>query len=257
SSFELGDIATHNYSEFEFADLDVPRFEDQFQELIGRHGMLRAMVLAEGTQVILTEVLRYKIAFHDFRSHGGEQCAGFEALRRSLSHQVLPLGQWPLFQVAISQLDERRYVVHMSIDALICDAWSRRLLGRELLHLYQGRPGQLKPLELSFRDYVLGEHALRNSEQYREAERYWLDRLPMLPPAPMLPMAAKPVASGETKPHFTRFRSRLDAERWRILKTHAVQFGITPSALICAAYAEVLGDWSTTRRFTINLTLFH
>ncbi|HEY2232081.1 MAG TPA: amino acid adenylation domain-containing protein, partial [Candidatus Angelobacter sp.] len=256
-SFELGDIATHNYSEFEFLDLDTQRFEDQFPQLIHRHGMLRAMVLPEGAQVILDTVPRYRIDVHDFSDKGGERCPDFDVLRRSLSHQVLPLGQWPLFQIVISRLDERRYIVHMSIDALICDAWSRRLLGRELLHLYQGCPGPLKPLELSFRDYVLGEHALRNSEQYREAERYWLDRLPTLPPAPMLPMAVKSVASAETKPHFTRFRSRLDAERWRILKRCAAQFGITPSALICATYAEVLGAWSTTRRFTINLTLFH
>src|SRR5258708_17681319 len=128
------------------------------------------MVLPEGVQVILAEVPRYQIAFHDFRSDGGEQSPGLEALRQSLSHQVLPLGQWPLFQVVVSRLDERRYCVHMSIDALICDAWSRRLLGRELLHLYQSRPTPLQPLELSFRDYVLRERALRDTEQYRTAE---------------------------------------------------------------------------------------
>jgi amino acid adenylation domain-containing protein len=256
SNFELGNIATHNYSEFEFTDLDFERFSAAFQRLIQRHDMLRAVVSSSGEQKILKEVQPYQIKFQDLREMtAADAQAAIEQVRRTLSHQVLPLDQWPLFEVRISRLDERRFVIHMSIDALICDAWSRRTLGRELLLMYQNPEVKLAPLELSFRDCVLAERKLRAAQEYKEAEQFWRSRLEDLPPAPQLPLAVSPASLSQ--PRFIRRRMKLEAPVWSRLKARAAEAGLTPSGLICAVYAEILGLWSSSQRFTLNLTIFN
>jgi amino acid adenylation domain-containing protein len=256
SNFELGQVATHNYSEFEFLDLHLDLLNGAFERLIKRHDMLRAIVLPGGDQQILEQVPPYTIELIDLRGVDKAQAGeALQSIRKRLSHQVLRTDRWPLFEVVASRHDERRYLIHISIDALICDAWSRRTLGRELLYLYYNPEAQLPPIALSFRDYVLAERELRQTELYEKAKQYWLNRLDDLPPAPQLPLAQNP-ASLES-PRFVRWRAELDPQSWHRLKERAGRAGLTPSGLMCAAYAEVLSIWSKSLCFTINLTLFN
>ncbi|MEZ4454020.1 MAG: amino acid adenylation domain-containing protein [Nannocystaceae bacterium] len=69
-----------------------------------------------------------------------------------------------------------------------------------------------------------------------------------------MPLASTP-APGEV-PRFARQSGRLDPERWRGLKARAAREGLTPSGILCAAYAEVLGAWSGSERFLVNVTTF-
>jgi amino acid adenylation domain-containing protein len=256
SSFDLGNVATHSYSEFQFENLDLQRFKDAFCRLVQRHDMLRAIVTSEGEQCILKEIPDHQIPVHDLRGKSSQE-AGQElnSIRQQLSHQVLPLDRWPLFEIAVSVIDDVSSIVHLSMDALICDAWSRRILGRELLHLYRTPEVPLPPLEISFRDYVMTEVSLRGQELYRKSEEYWLGRLATLPPSPELPLVKSPGSLAH--PRFARIRFRLEAQAWQQLKTQAARRGITPSGVICAAYAELLAMWSKNPDFTINLTLFN
>jgi len=260
SHFALGNVATHNYTEFHFPDLDLDRLTIAFNRLIARHDMLRAVVTSDGRQYVRADVEPFTIAVVDLRRADVSAVdAALRRVRARLAQQVLPLDAWPLFEVMVSLLPDAAAILHVSIDALICDAWSRRLLGRELLQLYQQPARALPPIDISFRDYVLAEAAQhdRTSEhdRYRRAETYWQDRLSTLPPAPELPLACSPESLAH--PRFTRQRGRLDADRWTRLKARAARRGLTPSGVLCAAYAEILGLWSRSPRFTLNLTLFN
>ncbi len=138
---------------------------------------------------------------------------------------------------------------------LISDAWSFRIISRELAHFYHDPESLLPPLSLSFRDYVIAEAALKESELYRRSWEYWQNRLRALPPAPDLPLAVSPAALKQ--PRFTRRRNVIEPQTWKRLKARAIRAGITPSALLLAVFAEVLTAWSKSRQFTINLTLFN
>lgn len=116
-------------------------------------------------------------------------------MREQMSHEVLPAEQWPLFRIRATPIDEQRTRLHLSFDALIADAWSVFLLMREWLHLYNSSEFVLPSLELSFRDYVLGEATLKNTPQYQRSQEYWFHRLDSLPPAPELPLAKIPMES--------------------------------------------------------------
>jgi amino acid adenylation domain-containing protein len=135
------------------------------------------------------------------------------------------------------------------------DAWSSSILNRELCQLYHQPDAVLPPLEISFRDYVMAETALRDTDLYRRSQDYWWKRLPTLPPAPELPLAKDP--SLITSPRFTRRSTRFEPQAWTSLKRLAARAGLTASGPLLTAFADVLKVWSKSPRFTINLTLFN
>ena len=102
---------------------------------------------------------------------------------------------------------------------------------------------------------MLAEASLRQTPLFDQSQSYWYDRIRSLPPAPDLPLALNP--SSISKPTFTRHTSFLDADSWALLKSRAASTGLTQSALLLAAFAEVLSLWSNSARFTLNLTLFN
>jgi amino acid adenylation domain-containing protein len=254
-SFELGNVASHNYLEMDITGLEVARFNRALQRVIDRHDMLRAIVLPDGRQQVLADVQPYAMEILDLRAcHPEERQAHLDEVRKALSHQVLPTDRWPLFDIRASLLEGERVRLHFSLDYLLVDAWSNAIIFRELTELYSDPDREVPPLELTFRDCVLAEGRTEGSPLHQRAWEYWRRRIPELPPAPDLPLAQSP--SRLERPTFVRRRASLAADRWRRLKEKAVQAGLTPSGVLLAAYAEVLAAWSRRARFAINLTLF-
>jgi len=255
-TFELGGVATHIYVEIESVNLDLERFSKAWQQLIERHEMLRAIVRSDGQQQILERVPAYQIQVLDLRGQNYRVVnSQIEAVRESLSHQVIPSDRWPLFEIRASVLDDRLFRLHFSFDALIADAWSFQMMGREWAKLYQNPNETLSDIEISFRDYVFAELACRHTEEYRRSVDYWQSRIPSLPPAPDLPLVKNLAAIG--KPRFERRTGQLDPKTWQQLKNKSTKAGSTPSGILLAAFAEVLAVWSKNPRFTIGLTLFN
>jgi amino acid adenylation domain-containing protein len=254
-AFELGSVSTHSYWELE-GEVDVARLSAAWRRLIERHGMLRAIVQPDGRQRVLASVPSFEIALLDLR--GEEPSRRDERLgeiRAEMSHQVLPADRWPLFEIRATHVAAGRIRLHVSFDLLIADGFSFRILLAELVCFYRDPEGQLPPLSLSFRDCVLAQRALRDTPFYEQAAAYWRARLADLPPGPDLPLATNPGSLAQ--PRFVRRRHELAADRWRRLRQQGTAAGLTPSALLLAAYVEVLTAWSRSPRFTINLTLFN
>ena len=254
--FELGNVATHAYMEMESEGLDVERFERAFRRLIERHEMLRAIVDEDGRQRILKEVPEYRVEVLDLRGKSeAEVEEQLGRVRERMSHQVLPADQWPLFEIRASHITDRRIRLHFSIDSLITDAYSGLILLRELDIIYNNPTICLPALELSFRDYVVAQEKIQDSEMYRRSLAYWQERLGDLPAAPELPLMKAP--GSLSRPRFVRWGGELEAAAWEQLKMRTHQRGLTASVVLLAAFAEVLTVWSKSGRFTINLTLFN
>jgi pyochelin synthetase len=255
-AFELGNVGNHGYIEVEADGLDLERLTVSIRRLIERHEMLRAIILPDGQQQILEHIPPFQIKVVDLREQEPQVVATqLEHIRQSMDHQIHSVEQWPAFEIRVSRLDDRRVRLHLSVESLFIDAWSMHILVQEFTHLYYEPDALLPPLQLSFRDYVLAEAALHDSDLYQRSQAYWIRRLPLLPPAPDLPLAQNP--SSLDQPHFVHRGARLDSESWRRLKARAAQAGITPSGALLAAFAEVLTTWSKSSRFSINLSLFN
>ncbi|WP_156724833.1 non-ribosomal peptide synthetase [Streptomyces apocyni] len=266
TAYEHGGTSVHLYTEYDCPELDPARLRQALNALVRRHEMLQAVVSSDGTQRVLPDPGEVPLPEYDLR---GADPARLEAhltdLRDRLSHQVLPLDAWPMFDLRVTWIEGARARVHVGIDLLVADVASIRLFFLELGDLYADPDAELPALQVSFRDYVLATQRLTDTAAYAKSRAYWLNRIDTLPPNPQLPpptpgpTTTETPATGPTGSAQPRKRreDRLDAPDWARLKKWAAARGLTPSAVQLAAYATVLGTWSRTGHFTLNVPLFN
>ena len=256
SDFAMGNVSTHLYIEVDAVDLDLPRLERAWQQVIDRHPMLRAIVLPDGMQQVLEHVPPYQWAVQDLRGKDADTVvAGLQAERERLSHQVIPSDRWPLFELSASLLPEDTTRIHISLDCLITDARSFQIMSAELLQFYNDEDATLPLPNLTFRDYVLTERKLRETGFYKRSLDYWRTRIETLPAMPQLPLARAPETLQEQ--HFVQRGAELQPADWDRLQARAAQAGITPTVALLQCFGEALAAWSRSPRLTLNLTLFN
>jgi amino acid adenylation domain-containing protein len=256
NGLEKGNIAIHSYMEIKCIDLDIERFNYAWQQLILRHNMLRSVVLKDGTQQVLQNVPLFSIEVYDLCDQETIIIESeLAAIRQQMSHEIRDVGQWPLFDIRVTQRAAGISQLHMSFDAINIDAGSFSIIAEELLQFYENPDKQLPSLALTYRDYVNAELKLKNSTLAQRSRQYWFDRLPTLAPAPKLPLIKN--ARLLSNPHFVRKSHRVPTHQWQQLKQLANQMKLTPSGLLLSVYAEVLTTWSKSPQFTINVTLFN
>jgi amino acid adenylation domain-containing protein len=255
STIDLGGVGAHAYREIALRDFDEERFTAALNRLIARHDMLRVIFHQDGSQQVLATVPEYRMPRQDLR--GLDEPAVRQRLgdvRDRMSHQLFDVGRWPLFEFALTLLDDG-VRLHVSTDALVVDAASSQILERELVRLYTDPDAALSPLPLCFRDYVRAELALRETPRYEKALHYWRERAGDLAPGPGLPLVRRPETVD--RPRFTRYDHVLPADQWSALQQTGRQHGLTPSVVLLTAFAQVLSLWSRQQRFTLSLPLFN
>ncbi len=124
----------------------------------------------------------------------------------------------------------------------------------ELLSFYRDPDAVLPLANLSFRDYVLAEHRIRDTELYARALEYWRERLQTLPPMPQLPLETAPETLADHV--FVQRGHELARADWERFQARAAQAGITPTVALLQCFGEALAVWSRSPRLTLNLTLF-
>ncbi|MFJ4439336.1 amino acid adenylation domain-containing protein [Streptomyces sp. NPDC088923] len=255
SDFTLGGVGTWHYSEFDGPDVDLDRLARAWNRLVRRHGMLRAVVEADGTQRVLPSVPEVRVRVEETDAAGAGPALA--ALRERMAHQVRDPGTWPLFDLAAlrypGENGRTRTRLAVGLDYLVLDALSLTTLYGELNTLYDDPEAPLPPLSLTFRDYLT--NLAPDPAALARARAHWEERLAELPQPPALPFATEPASL--TGPRFTRRRLSLPAPRWRAVKERAARYGLTPATLLLAAYGEVLAAWSGADAVAVTLTLFN
>jgi amino acid adenylation domain-containing protein len=253
--FELGGRSVHAYTEIEGVGLALPRLERAWQRMIERHEALRTIILPDGTQRVLETVPAYPIVVDDLCDlDPAARAARLDELRRARSHRVLPCEDWPTFELRAARLDDGRWRVYMSFDALFFDARSQYILLAEFRRFYRDPDVVLEPLALSFRDYVQQGQAIARSESFEQARRYWLERIDALPGPPELPLATHPRSLHV--PRFVQLAHMLPEPTWQRLERLATRAGVTPSCLLLTVFADALRPWSRSDRFVLNVTTY-
>ena len=266
-AYELGQMSPHSYVELELRPLDVEGLDRAWRRLIERHDALRLVLTGDGCQRVLPEAPPYEIPVVDLRGSPPEAAAERLAeIRRRMSEQGPDLAGWPLFELRASLLDGGWVRLHVSVSLLVCDARSAGLLVGQLRELYlvetrpetapaAARAAETAPPRLSLRDCVVAINALPGSLAWQRSLAYWEQRLAALPPGPELPLAQAPARLA--RPAFTLHRARLPHAGWNGLRRQAARARCTPTAVLAAAYAEVLAAWSRHPRFTLDLLYFN
>ena len=98
------------------------------------------------------------------------------------------LAAGPLFRATLARTGEQRHVLLLTLHHIVGDAWSVRVLMRDLRTLYaafcSGNPSPLEPLPIQYRDYAAWHNQQLESPQMHAHLDYW-KRL-LRPPVPRL-----------------------------------------------------------------------
>ncbi|MEV7124180.1 non-ribosomal peptide synthetase [Kitasatospora griseola] len=246
----LGGTACHAYLELDCVGLDLGRLEQACDALVRRHPMLRTIFTEDGRQRVLPSVPPYRVRVVDAVDADAE--LRLAQIREEMSHQVMAVDQWPLFDIRVTEQRKKRFRLHISFDVLIADAASFRLLAGELVRLYHHGADESPAPAMTFRDYVQHVQKEREGATYRQAQDYWRERVRSLPPAPELPLAQNQV----DRPRFGRWETSIAPAVWQAIRSHARARGASSATVVLAAFAETLSLWAGSPEFTLNLTRF-
>lgn len=254
-AFNTSGVAAHLYFEVENYNLCPLTISKAWQKLIERHDMLRTIILEDGTQKILPLPTEYKVKINDFSNVSNADAESrLQEIRGKMDSVVRPIDQWPLFEVQCSVLPQNKVRIHFSLDLIICDVASLRILMKEWALLYSNMERELPAIDLKFRDYVLAEKKIKECKVYTTSEAYWDERIKTLPGRPELPLKNGTLTES---PRYKRLSYTIETTLWEKLKEVAGKKKISPSMVLLAGFSEILACWSQNKSFCINTTIIN
>jgi pyochelin synthetase len=247
-------VRPHYYCESDIASLDIGRYENALNKAISRHKGEIVLLADEQRLVALKEVAPVICKVNDFRNLPlPDVKANLLNLRNCLKREQLPLDRWPWFDFQISrwiELGQEVCRIHMNHNNFYTDGFGAMVLQRDIDHFYENPMSELPPIQLTYRDAVLGLERLAESPSGLRAKAYWRDRLENLPEPPQLPLV--PGVDRRRRSALQRRENYLTEKEWTDFKAYAGQAGLTPTSAIIAAYSEILSVWSGSRHFILS-----
>lgn len=167
----------------QFEAVDVAIAQAAFQQLVTRHESLRA-VFRETTDGLVQVILPYQQGLHCLQHVRCLNKPHFEQKRKALSLKIdtslRDLENGPLFKGVIYEVGRIGYMVEVSINHIISDAWTVQLMRNELLQFYQSlAAGTLLPMRpVQLKAYINNYHGAQVNDRKR---RFWAQRLKDLP----------------------------------------------------------------------------
>ncbi len=254
--FALGDMVAHQYFEFEMPRFELARWIDAWDKVTQRHPMLRCYIDAGEQWRCSGGTQHYQPHLYDFSDLSADEAqARIDRQRQRLKSHAPTTRQWPLYEVSVYKMPGDKHIVHYDIALVLLDGLSTWRVFHDLQVYYTDPCAQLKPLRITVSDYMYGLQKFKDSEVYREAKKYWIERLDSLPPAPSLPQRQS--IDAIKKHQLTDHCASLSADDWRQLKLAAAVQGVTVSMAVYTVFAAILQRWSENSRFSVNILHFN
>jgi len=255
TAFAFGGNACHLYADYSWsAGINTERLESAWNDCVRAHPMLRAIIEDAAWQRVLHDTPWQHLTVHDLRDAKSTTVdSHLHQVRDRLDHAVHDLTQWPILRPEVT-LTATQTILHLSVDFALIDYASLQMLLHEWQRRYDDPAWKPEPLTVSFRDYVMYEQHARTSEDYAKDRSWWVARLEQLPGRPELPIHHDGEQAGIK---FSHRHGRLDERTWTSLCTHASVYGLSSAGVVLAAFAEVIGRWSQSTAFCLNLTVLN
>ena len=247
-------VRPHYYIEKNIPGLDVAAYEEAWNKALKRHAGEIVTVREDGNLHVLENPLPVRCELIDLRGCAIEDVEKSLALTRAtMMRAELPLDRWPWIDLRVSLWENEQGVqgrVHYNHNNFFADGGGTTRFLKEIDAYYRDPSKHFPPLTLSVRDAVLTLEQLAESPAGKTDRDYWERRLPSLPSAPALP--TRPAMERRTRSRLQRREMFMAPALWQQFKENARLHGLTPSAAIFAAYAEVIGAWSNQRHFVLS-----
>ncbi|QBD77183.1 hypothetical protein EPA93_14720 [Ktedonosporobacter rubrisoli] len=161
-------------------EVDVRHFQQAFQVLVNASDTLRLIILEQDgiPQQYIAPYRAYDIDVIDCSS-SPDPFMEFQKAAARRFHKLFDFSH-RLFDSALFKLSNQKYVWYFNEHHIIGDAWSRTVLYRRMLELYELslqhklHCGKTYP---QFSQYLLHEMAFRSSLEYKKARQYWEKKL--------------------------------------------------------------------------------
>jgi amino acid adenylation domain-containing protein len=247
-------VRPHYYIEKNIPNLDVVAYEAAWNKALKRHAGEIVVVREDGNLQVLENPQPLRCELIDLRGCSPAEIEqSLAATREAMMRAELPLDRWPWIDLRVSLWESEQGIqgrVHYNHNNFFSDGGGTTRFLKEIDAYYRDPSKQLPPLSLSVRDAVLTLEQLAESPSGKADQEYWEKRLPLLPGAPALPM--RPSMERRTRSRLQRREMFMAADLWQQFKENARLHGLTPSAAVFAAYAEVIGAWSNQRHFVLS-----
>lgn len=249
-------IPTAGYVEIECRNYNHDRLFKVIGRLMERHDMLRAYIDEDGMQHVLKELPDFEIPVTDLRNIGEEEREQYlRKVRKDMVSTRLDLTKAPLFKCVISQMTDDKSILHIYADGQIMDGWSFQLFYTELGTLYRDPELEIEPLKATFRDYIMYREELKKTDKYKQDREFWLNKIPTLPSAGVLPIKNDITELGEVEG--IQVECGIPIEQWRQIEKMSQKFGVSAFSVLMTSFAVSVARWNDKRRFLLNIPEFY
>ncbi|MFI9811767.1 non-ribosomal peptide synthetase [Saccharothrix variisporea] len=223
--------------------LDVAALRTAWDDVVGRHEMLRSVFPADADGIPFREVAHtgLPLTVADVAAPDDD---GVRARVERLASEPFDLATGPLARAVLIPLAPDDHVLVVTLHHVVADGWSLGVLHRDLATAYQARTAGLAPVHREtpdFRTFVAQEHAWVHGERGVEDRAYWRDRLTDLSPV-RLPVATRrpplPRRSGR------HLHATLPEHAVTALESLAARERTSLFAVLAAAFGVVLHHYS-------------
>jgi amino acid adenylation domain-containing protein len=178
--------------------LDRAGFADAVQGLVARQESLRTSFTTvddEPVQRVLSD-FRLELPFHDLEALAEAERSGrVSALLAETSGRPFDL-ETPPVRAALLRLAAERHLFILAAHHIVLDGWSRFVVLRDLLRLYESEDRALPELAVRYVDYAAWQNERIEKGALEAEETYWLSRLHGELPELELPGARRPSGDG-------------------------------------------------------------
>ena len=227
--------------------LDPLVIQQAVDELVQRHESLRTTfheVDGEPVQTVASAVT-VPLAVLDLRRACGPALQEALAIAEAEARAPFDLERGPLLRLSQLQIDERDFVLLVTMHHIVSDGWSLDIFFRELSELYdafsRGDPSPLPPLPVQYADYAVWQHEWLRGPTLDAHLAYWRAELA---DAPLLQLV-----TDRPRPAVSTFRGRralrhFDAELTTRIEALGREEGATPFMTLLAAFALLLARYA-------------
>lgn len=161
-------------------DLDALRVA--LNDLVERHDALRAVLVRSGVEIELGEGVSGSIEpeVRDIAADAADRDAAATAFVAEAAAVGVAAEALPPLRALVGRLSDDDAVLVLVTHHLWSDAWSMRILVRDLAACYQARTaGEAPPAHtaMSYREVAVDDHSEAWQDQSRERQPYWAQRL--------------------------------------------------------------------------------
>lgn len=186
SQFEESSIA-YNMPEYLtlYGVYNAAFLEKAIQNCIKRHEILRTVYhLNENgflyQQVLPVDQIQLHLEYHDFASNAEQQLSVAKYIDEDTG-KPFDLTNGPLLRGALFCLAEDKYVFYYNLHHIVGDAWSMKILEKEVFEAYEayqkGEEPKLPELKIQYKDYSEWKTKQLTTDSLINQKNFWLDSL--------------------------------------------------------------------------------